>query len=93
MATLEGLRDYGNYGDETTDAQLTLCLGAAKEWLRNAGVPEPLNESPLYDLAVYRLATFYEERRGLVDSGTATDAAPQGIQGIVHQLRDSGAVM
>lgn len=92
MANLEGLRAYGEYGDETTDGQLTLCLNAAKEWFKNAGVSEPSTENALYDLGVYRLATFYQERRGLVETGTFTDAAPQGIQGIVHQIRRNGGV-
>lgn len=88
MAGILGLRDYGAYGDETSDSMLELCLNAAKEWLLRAGVAEPSGEDALYDLAAYRLAVFYVERRGMVDFGVGTDAAPQGVQGIVHQLRD-----
>lgn len=90
MANLNGLRDYGNYGDETPNTVLQLCLDAAIGWFDGAGVPEPDEDIALYDLGVYRLAAFYADRRGLMDSGTATDAVPQGIQGIVHQLRGGG---
>lgn len=88
MASVQGLKQYGEYWDETDDALLEMCLAAAQEYLLRAGLMEPAVPNALYDLAAYRLAVFYVERRGMVDAGVAADAAPQGVQGIIHQLRD-----
>lgn len=54
MANLELLKEYLRIDGSEDDTVLALLLDAAKEFLRNAGVPEPREgeESKLYDLAV-----------------------------------------
>lgn len=54
MANLELLKEYLRIDGSEDDTVLALLLDAAKEFLRNAGVPEPSEgeESKLYDLAV-----------------------------------------
>ena len=87
MANLAGLKAYYVACGDESDAQLDLCLDAAKAWFRRAGVPEM--SDPLYDLGVYRLAVFYLESRNPATEASM-DALPYGIQGIVLQLQDCG---
>ena len=88
MATLDGLKSHAVVDGELTDAELQLYLDAAVRYFGNAGVPAPEETDPLYDLGVYRLATFYIEHRAPVGSSVGTDAVPYGITGIILQLRD-----
>ena len=87
MASLEGFKGYAVSAGDLTDAELQLCLDAAKEYFKNAGVAEPGESNALYDLGVYRLATFYADNRGPLPNGGGYDALPCGIQGIVVQRR------
>lgn len=90
MADIEGLIAYGNIDGDASEDVVELCLNAARRWFKNAGVPEPEESDPLYDMGVYQLATFYYDRRE--PSGVINFAAPPpfGIQGIVLQLKDLG---
>ena len=84
MVSLNGLKKYAVSFGETSDDELNLCLEAAVAWCENAGVyADPDNR--LYDLLVYRLATFYHDHRGFPENGK--DADMIGIGGIVLQLR------
>lgn len=90
MASLEGFKGYAVSAGDLTDAELQLCLDAAKEYFKNAGVAEPGESNALYDLGVYRLATFYADNRGPLPNGGGSDALPYGIQGIIIQLQVGG---
>lgn len=90
MATLAGFKAYAVEND-CSDGEMQLFLDAAKEWFANAGVPEPMDVSPLYDLGVYRLATYYMDNRGPQLEGRMPDAVPYGIQGIALQLKQTKA--
>ena len=87
MANLAGFRSYAVYGSDETDAELTLCLEAAKAYAKNAGVSEPTTANALYDMLVYRLAIFWKENRGFPENGT--DAPFVGCNGLILQLRDA----
>ena len=89
MANIEGLIAYGIIDGDASDEVAELCLNAAKQWFRRAGVPEPQEADPLYDLGVYQLATFYYEKRSPEGINFAA-SPPFGIQGIVLQLKDLG---
>lgn len=86
MVSLNGLKKYAVSFGETSDDELQLCLDAAAAWCENAGVSAPETENRLYELLVYRLATFYHDHRGFPENGN--DAAFVGINGMVLQLRD-----
>ena len=86
MADLAGLKAWAVIGSDETDGELSLALGAAKQYAANAGVSEPESQNLLYDLLIYRLAGFWLDHRGFPEIGT--DAAYVGIQGMIIQLRE-----
>ena len=87
MADLAGFRRHAVIGSDETDAELQLYLDATKAYVKGAGIPEPEEPSALYDLLVYRLATFYKENRGFPENGS--DALYYGCNGLILQLRDN----
>ena len=88
MADLNGLRDHAIIDADTTDSKLQLYLDAAKRYFKKAGVKEPEEADPLYDLGVYQLAAFYHDKRIPLGSEIAKDELPFGISGIIHQLKE-----
>lgn len=87
MVSIESFREWAVIDGDVNDTSVELALMAAKNYFANAGVPEPEEDNPLYDLGVYRLATHYVDNRGPVTSGTGADNIPYGITGIILQLR------
>ena len=85
MASINGLRAYAVVGDEISDVELSLCLNASVEYVQGAGVPEPDDDSSLYDLLLYRLATFWLDNRSFPDE---SDKSYAGISGMILQLRE-----
>lgn len=85
MATLEGLKRYAVVGPGGDTATLELCLAAAQEWFRGAGVDPPDNDNALYDIGIYMLALHYYDQRGVV--GDKIAELPLGVMSIMHQLR------
>lgn len=85
MATLAGFRRYAVIGDEESDQELTPLLEAAMAYAEGAGVPEPEEDNSLYDLVVYRIATFYHDHKAFPD--VARDADLIGVNGMLLQLR------
>lgn len=84
MADLAGFRRYAVIGDEESAAEVELCLEAAMEYAKGAGVPE-MDDSALYDMLVYRLATFWHDNRSFPKEN---DASFVGINGLIIQLRE-----
>lgn len=85
MATLDGLKRYAVVGPGGDTATLELCLAAAIQWFKAAGVKEPDDDNALYDIGVYMLALRYYDQRGVV--GDKTTPLPLGVMSIMHQLR------
>ena len=85
MVSLDGFMGYAVIAGDTSGQECKLCLEAAQAWCANAGVSEPEEDNPLYDLLVYRLATYYHDHRGFPENGR--DAEFIGITGMVLQLR------
>lgn len=85
--TIEQMKRYG-YLEEDFDAETArLCLGAAKKSLEKAGVPEPEGGSELYDLAALMLAMHWYDHRGVVAIGTVQGEIKQGLDAIIHQIK------
>ncbi len=82
--------EYMGLPPDAPDSVAVLYLNAAKESLLNADVEEMQNNA-LYDLAVYSIAGFHYDNRGLTVSGTykvgAVEAAQNMINSFVLQLR------
>lgn len=87
MADLAGFRQYAVISSGESDSEAQLCLQAAVAFAKGAGVSEPSDEtlSALYDLLVYRLATFYHDNRSFPKE---SDAEYIGIGGMILQLRE-----
>ena len=86
-ATLDGMIQYGYATDDTFQREIgQACLDAAAAYLRNADVPEPGEDSPLYDLAVYMLAMHWYDNRGVTVLGQVAGPIAKGVQAIIHQL-------
>lgn len=85
----EMMRQYGYYTEESYQPKMAaMCLSAAKEYLKNAGVVEPEGESALYELACYMLAMHWYDNRGVTVIGTVKDAEiALGLQSIIHQIK------
>ena len=81
MVTAEMLRGYLNCSPDTTDAQLSMWLNAAKSEARTAGVPD-FQHNALYDLFIQALAGWYYDNRGMQVSGTYQATARETMQRI-----------
>lgn len=86
--TIEAMKRYG-YLEEDFDEEIArLCLAAAKQSLRKAGVPEPEGDNELYDLAALMLAMHWYDHRGVVAIGTVQGEIKLGLDSIIHQIKD-----
>lgn len=88
MPNIEALAQWAAANVDTDREQLQLCMAAAEAWLAGAGVPVTAR-GPLYDLAVYQLATHYLDNKGVIAEGNAAQI-PMGVMSMVHQLRLEG---
>jgi len=94
---VDGLRKWAVEAGDSAEEPLLLCLEAAKEWFRGAGVPEPPEDSiviHLYTLGVYLLSTYYYDNRSALagdKSGGADAVIPFGVMSIRNQLQQFGA--
>lgn len=89
-ATLdEFCKEYGYGSDDDWQPEIaSMCLKAAKEYLKNAGVQER-QSSPLYDLGVYMLTLHWYTNRGVMVVGQVRGEILNGITAIIHQLANS----
>ena len=85
MADLWGFRQYAVIRDNNNSDEVQLCLDATLAYAKGAAVPKPEGPSALYDMLIYRIATFYHDNRSF--SGV-DDAEFIGINGLILQLRD-----
>lgn len=83
MPSIEMVRQFAGIDPDCGDQVLALCLDAAVEWYRNAGVP-PREGDSLYDLWVCNLAAWLYDNRG---AGGDQANVPPYIVHSVHQLR------
>lgn len=88
MVNTEAFRQHAVIDGDASEAQLTLYLEAAQQYMKNAGVAKPTVDDALYELAVYQLATYYYDNRGPAPVGVVNQVPVQGLQGIIHQLKE-----
>jgi uncharacterized phage protein (predicted DNA packaging) len=86
-AALAACKDYMRVDGDQDDALIAGLMAAAKEYLDNAGIPEPETASPLYTMAVHSLTLHYYDHRDAV-GGEAP--LPTGLRPIINQLKHSG---
>lgn len=92
MPDIDALKRYAVVDDDDDVQTLQLCMDAAIDWFRDAGI-EGTPTARQYDLGVYMLATHYFEFRGVVyaDSRSSVSKAnemiPMGVYSMLHQLR------
>jgi len=82
---LEQVKDYLRIDGAEDDAILGLLIGAAGEFLSNAGVEE--SESKLYAIAVMLLVSHWYENRESVLVGSISKAMEYSLQSIILQLK------
>jgi uncharacterized phage protein (predicted DNA packaging) len=83
--SLEELKKYLRIDGSEDDDILTLLIDSAKEFLKNAGVPE--SESKLYKLAVMLYVSLHYENR---DPSVKIDKLNFAFESIVLQLKEYG---
>lgn len=83
--SLDELKNYLRIDGSEDDSILTLLIDGAKEFLKNAGVPE--TDSALYKLAVMLYVGLHYENR---DPGSKMDKLNFAFESIVLQLKDYG---
>ncbi|BAD74817.1 MULTISPECIES: head-tail connector protein [Geobacillus] len=83
--SLNEVKNYLRIDGSEDDAILTLLIDGAKEYLKNAGVPE--SDSALYKLAVMLYVALHYENR---DPSAKMDKLNFAFESIVLQLKDYG---
>lgn len=88
MPTLEELKAYLRIDGSEDDEILALLMDAAKEYLMNAGIPEPSAEATpkQYNLAVMLYVALHYENR---DPSMNMDKFNFALQSIILQLKNS----
>ena len=74
-------------GDEDDELIRDVLMPAAKEYLSNAGIPEPEETSQTYNLAVYALTLHWYDHRDTVGDEASI---PQNLRPVINQLKHCG---
>jgi len=82
---LAACKDYMRVDGDEDDALISGLMSAAKEYLRNAGIPE--QDSDLYTVAVQSLTLHWYDHRDAV-GGEAP--LPIGLRPVINQLKHCG---
>ena len=84
-ADLEACKTYMRVDGDDDDALITRLMNAAKAYLRNAGIEEPVSEdNNLYTTAVHSLTLHYYDHRDAVGE---EKSFPTGLRPIINQLK------
>jgi uncharacterized phage protein (predicted DNA packaging) len=88
MPTLDELKTYLRIDGSEDDSILAFLMDAAKEYLTNAGVPEPPADAPskLYNLAVMLYVALHYENR---DPAQKIERFSYALESIILQLKTS----
>lgn len=93
MLTIKTLREYLNLPPDAEDSVAELCLEAAKNKARAAGIPD-YKDNAAYDLFLCALAGCWYDNRGLRfitgNSALADESAQRMINTFVLELRHAG---
>ncbi|SFT04128.1 head-tail connector protein [Marininema halotolerans] len=83
MLSLDLLKNYLRIDGTEDDELLSLLISSAKEYFKNAGVPE--TDSDLYTLGIMRYCTLHYENR---DPTLKMDEINAALQSIILQLKE-----
>lgn len=83
--TLEAVKSYCRIDGDFEDELLLSLIDAAKTYLDNAGIPEPEEDWPLYELAVKAIVLEFFEHRGLTESGGMSTI--RGLENVIVQMK------
>lgn len=86
---LEDVKRYMRVDGDEDDTIIAALRDAAVLYLKNAGIEEPAEPSPLYNLAVWSLTLHYYDHRDAVGSEASF---PTGLRPIINQLKLLGDV-
>lgn len=88
MPTLIEVKTYLRIDGGEDDDILALLMDAAKEYLSDAGVPEPITPSKRYDLAIMLFVSLHYENR---DPSLKLDKLNFALESIILQLKEWNA--
>ena len=90
-AQLEAAKDYMRLDGTDDDVLITSLYLTAKQYLANAGVPEPEDVSldPQYTLLVHGLTLWYYDKRDVTDGSQAD--MPAGLRQAITQRKLVGS--
>ena len=83
MVDIDMVRRFAGADPDADSTVLQMCVNAAAEWYKRAGVPED-TEGSLYEFWVANLAAWMYDNRGNAEAGAKI---PDYIVAGVHQLR------
>lgn len=87
-AALSACKHYMRIDGDEDDELISLTLmPAARAYLANAGIPEPEESSPTYNLAVFALTLHYYDHPDAVGD---EKPMPTGLRPIINQLKHTG---
>ena len=81
---LQACKDYMRVDGCEDDDTIFALMDAAAAYLNNAGIPKPVSDSPLYNLALQSLTLHFYDHRDAV--GTEAPL-PTGLRPILNQLK------
>lgn len=86
---LAAVKGYMRIETEDEDEIISAMYAAAQDYLAGAGVEEPEDPSPLYDLALWGLTLHYYDHRADCE---AAEGFPPGLRPIINQLKASAGI-
>ncbi|MEG1777519.1 MAG: head-tail connector protein, partial [Angelakisella sp.] len=81
---LEAVKRYMLLTENSEDGVVEALYMAAKIYLENCGVKQPVSGDSLYNLALWGLTLFYYNHR---DDVTNESSLPAGLRPIINQLK------
>ena len=86
MLDLNACMRFSGVVDQDDAIVMQLCMEAAEEYHKNAGVPDAVKDSRLYVLSVYLLAGHFFDNRSQIGEGMSA-AVPLGVVSCIQQLK------
>lgn len=83
--SLDAIKLYCRIDGDGEDVLLLSLRDAAVEYLVGAGVPEPNEDNPQYQLAVCALVLEYYDHRGLTETGMPSRLP--GLENVITQMK------
>lgn len=78
---LTAVKSYCRIDEDYEDALIADLVAAAKDYLAEAGIPEPEEDNPRYLLCVKAMVLEFYDHRGMTEGG-----APSAIPGLANMM-------